>query len=498
MKTKLLFIFFISLKLYSQTPQLHLLIACDVKDTKYGVETYGKLEKLNQSFGLISKSINYPLKTKYWYDEDFTSELVNKYLRDSLAKIGKNDIVVFYYLGRGETESKADKTPSKLLFRNPKQALSIKTVNLLLKNKGRLAMVIADCYEPFSKSRNLFVEDQIVEKKQSSQIIDTSELDSLQAIKIEKNLSKISETTLNNYLRAKDSLAVIYNLLLKNETQDRVLEEKTLLILKRLSQYPRLGFPDENKSLKWKFDMLPDLSLKYLANREFSCVVDSLYKLNALLDFSHPMQAYLDTLFKIPLIDSDERPAVTTERFNEYVIRKMFFSNCGNTVSTNYIGTSSPGFDYTDSFYKNLSNLSNSSDAKTINKLEINNLLKPQKVNPYFVISNKTCPSATENEVYYLPKIIYSGKEIEAKFNAFFMTNDLLAKKRLREEIIQIFEKNAKIAIKTKENRQISQSLYEYLNINGKLKTSKIEIPVQRIVRDKTYGKIKTLLVVEP
>ncbi|MCP9768491.1 hypothetical protein EGI22_11255 [Lacihabitans sp. LS3-19] len=474
------------------------MIACDVKDTKYGVETYGKLEKLKQSFGLISKSINYPLKFKYWYEEDFTSELVNKYLRDSLSEIGRNDIVVFYYLGRGETESTSNKTPSKLLFRNPKQALNIQSVNLFLKNKGRLAMVIADCYEPFSKSRSLFLEDEPIESKQINEIVDTSELDSLQALKIKKNLSKISESTFTNYIQSKDSLEGIYSRLVKNETNEAVLEQKILLLLKRLAHYPSLGFPEEKRSLQRKFDILPDLSLKYVSNRDFSCVVDSLYKINALLDFTHPLQVYLDTLIKIPLDDSDERPAVTTERFNEYVIRKMFFSNCGNTVSTNNIGASSPGFDYTDSFYKNLSILSNSSDTKSINKLEIDNLLKPQKVNPYFAISNKTCPSATEKEVYYLPKIIYSGKDIEEKFNAFFMTKDLLAKKRYREEILQIFEKNAKIAIKTKGKKQIFQPLIEYLNINSQIKPSKIDIPVQRIVRDKTFGKIKTLLVVEP
>lgn len=497
MKMKFFLLFFLSLKVYCQSPQLHIMIACDVKDTKYGVQTYGKIEKLNQSFAYISKSLNYPLKYKYWYEGDFSAHLVYNYLRDSLSKVGKNDILVFYYLGRGDSGNNSDKTPSKLLFRSPNKPLSVLDANNLLKNKGRLAMVIADCYEPFSKSRSVFEGESTIEKKQISQIINPLELDSLEAINIEKNIGKISESELNAYILTKDSLTNIYNSSINNEKKDVLFEEKMLFILKRLAQYPSRGFPDEKKSLRRKFELLPDLSLKYVTNRDFSCVIDSLYNLKSLLEFSHPIHVYLDTLLKIPINDSDDRPAVTTEKFNEYVIRKMFFSNCGNTVSSNTISNASPGFDYTDSFYKNLSTLSNSSDAKVINKLAINDLLKPQKVNPFFEISNKNCPAATEKEVYFLPKIIYSGKEIEEKFWTFFITKDLMLKKKQKEELLGIFEKNAKIAVKMGADRPIYKALSDYLNINGHIKPTKISIPVQRIVRDKTFGKIKTLLVVE-
>jgi hypothetical protein len=66
---KLFFCLLISSSLFAQTPKIYLLIASDVKDAKYGVLTYGKIEKLNQLFSQVSKSLNYSLISKYWFEE---------------------------------------------------------------------------------------------------------------------------------------------------------------------------------------------------------------------------------------------------------------------------------------------------------------------------------------------------------------------------------------------------------------------------------------------
>jgi hypothetical protein len=490
---KLLFCFLISSSLIGQTPKIHLLIASDVKDAKYGVLTYGKIEKLNQLFNQVSKSLNYSIKSKYWFEENYQANIVVRYLKDSLLKIGPNDILVFYYLGRGENG--LNNSTTELQFRNPKENLSVTAVNILLKNKGRLAMVIADCYEPFPKSRTAFLGNTNRETKLERETIQTDELDSLEAFARKRNLSKISENEYNSYQHIQDSLNKKMDNIVLNGQSEAFFSSKLLMILNRLSEYPIVGFPDNRKSLQRKFDILPDLSLKYISNRDFSSVIDSLYKKKSLLDFHDPMHIYLDTLLRIPLYDPEERPTTTTERFNDYVIRKVFFSNCGNTMVSNIKDNTSPHVDYTNSFYKNLSELMNLTDTKSINKLEIEDLLKPPKAEPIITISDKKCPAVSEKELFYLPKVIFSGREIESKFKTYNTTVDLLLKKKLKDEILDLFVENAKITIQEKSGKMVNLDLAKYLDLNN---VSNLVIPVQRIERIQNFSKIKTILIVEP
>ena len=62
---KLFFGFLICSQLFGQKPKIYLLIASDVKDTKYGVLTYGKIEKLNQMFKNKHKLV---LAIRNWFD----------------------------------------------------------------------------------------------------------------------------------------------------------------------------------------------------------------------------------------------------------------------------------------------------------------------------------------------------------------------------------------------------------------------------------------------
>lgn len=489
---KLFFCFLICSQLFGQKPKIHLLIASDVKDAKYGVLTYGKIEKLNQMFNQVSKSLNYSLKQKYWFDENYNADAVTRYLEDSLQKIGANDILVFYYLGRGENG--INNTITQLQFRNPKENLSVTAVDALLKNKGRLAMVIADCYEPFPKSRTAFLANTSSEITPEKENIQVDELDSLDVLARKRNLSKISELEYLNYQQTKDSLNKIMDSIVLKEQTVGFLGQKMLMILRRLSEYPKVGFPEDRRSLQRKFDILPDLSLKYISNRDFSSVIDSLYKKKTLLDFHDPLHIYLDTLIRIPLYDNEERPTTTTERFNDYVVRKVFFSNCGNTMVSNRMDNTSPNFDYTNSFYKNLSDLMNLTDTKSINKLQIDDLLKPAKVEPIMKMSDKKCPMVSEKELFYLPKVIFSGREIESKFKAYNNTEDLLLKKKLKAEILDLFVENAKITIQEKNAKVQSMELDKYLDTS---KMPNLVIPIQRIERSQNFSKIKTILVVE-
>ncbi len=489
---KLFFCFLISSSLFAQKPKIHLLIASDVKDAKYGVLTYGKIEKLNQMFNQVGKSLNYSLKQKYWFDQNYDADAVKRYLKDSLLKIGTNDILVFYYLGRGENGLNSSTTD--LQFRNPEKKMNVTVIDALLKNKGRLAMVIADCYEPFPKLRTAFLGNTNSETKPEKETIQTDELDSLEAFARKRNLSKISENEYLNYQLTKDSLNKFMDNVVLKEQSVSFFGQKMLMILKLLSEYPIFGFPDNRKSLQRKFDILPDLSMKFIANRDFSSVIDSLYKKKTLLDFHDPLHIYLDTLIRIPLYDTEERPTTTTERFNDYIVRKVFFSNCGNTMVSNRKDNTSSNDDYTNSFYKNLSDLMNLTDTKFINNLEISDLLKPPKAEPTIKISDKKCPMVSEQELFYLPKIIFSGKEIESKFKAHNNTIDLLLKKKLKDEILDLFVENAKITIQEKSGKMLSLELAKYLDVN---KMSNLVIPVQRIERIQNFNKIKTILIVE-
>jgi hypothetical protein len=490
---RLLFFFLLGYPSFGQKQTFHLLIASDVKDVKYGVNTYSKIEKINQTFNLVTKSLNYSLKHKYWYEQSFTSSAVADYLKDSLRKIDKNDIVVFYYLGRGQND--INKSLAELHFRDPQKKMSVQSVEDYLKNKGRLTMLIVDCYEPFPKSRALFQEPDIVQTLK--QDLRTEDLDSLESIAVKRNLAKISESEWLTYSLVKDSLNYIFKNYVANNNDSEFEKEKVLMILKRLSMYPKDGFPDPKRSLKRKFDILPDLSVKYTANRDFSCVIDSLYKKNTLLRFDDPLHIYLDTLIKIPPYDIKGRPAIVAESFNEYVIRKVFFTNCGNFVVSNKLNNSSQNIDYTSSFYKNLSELVNVNDTKSINKLEIKDLLLPSKLDPQIKISNKNCPEAPRSEIFYLPQRIYSVAEIESRFRDFYSTKDQLLKNKITLEILELFEKNAKITIKYKEGRQEVVLLAEYLNSNKNNSFKNISIPFQRIKRNSNYTQITTLLIVE-
>jgi hypothetical protein len=162
-------------------------------------------------------------------------------------------------------------------------------------------------------------------------------------------------------------------------------------------------------------------------------------------------------------------------------------------VSNRKDNTSS-NVDYTNSFYKNLSDLMNLTDTKSINKLDVADLLKPPKAEPIITISNKKCPSVSEKELFYLPKVIFSGREIESKFKAYHTTVDLLLKKKLKDEILDLFVENAKITIQEKSGKMKSLELSKYLDVND---VSNLVIPIQRIERIQNFSKIKTILIVE-
>ncbi len=489
---KLIFCFLMCLQVFGQKPEIHLLIASDVKDAKYGVATFGKIEKLNQMFKQVGKSLNYSLKQKYWFEKNYDADIVKRYLKDSLGNIDRNDIVVFYYIGRGENG--LNQSSMQLQFRNPERKFNVSEIDALLKNKGRLAMVVADCYEPFPKSRTAFFENTNSAIKPEKEAINKDELDSLEAISRKTHLSKISNDEFVSYQLAKDSLnKIIENIVFKNQLVGSF-GEKVFMILKRLSEYPKVGFPENKKSLQRKFDILPDLSMKYISNRDFSPVVDSLYKKKALLDFSDPLQIYLDTLIRIPLYDTEERPTTTTERFNDFIVKKIFFSTCGNMMVSNRNNNISSTFDYTNSFYRNLSDLMSLTDTKSINKLQIADLLKPTSIEPIMKISDKNCPMASEKELFYLPKVIFSGQEIESKFKVYQNTVDLLLKKKLKTEILDLFVENAKITIQEKNGKISGLELDKYLDVKG---VSNLVIPIQRIERIQNFSKIKTILIVE-
>jgi hypothetical protein len=151
MKTKIVFFFLIAIASYAQRPRMHLVIAADVEDNAYTVRNFSKEERIKNMFSLVCREMEFDLQIKYLHTFDFGFS--SKGVLDSLSKIKiltRDDIVIFYYLGRGYYPNPSSKVPL-LEFHDSKKMLSFEQIRKkIIPIKARLSLIVADCDESFS------------------------------------------------------------------------------------------------------------------------------------------------------------------------------------------------------------------------------------------------------------------------------------------------------------------------------------------------------------
>ena len=152
MKTRLLQILLLfGLSVKAQKPNFHLLIAADIEDNTYAVQNFSKEEKILNMYKLVCSELDFELKTQYFHTTN--GGFNAKAILDELTKIKtstKEDIIVFYYLGRGFYANSTAKSPF-LEFQDTKNMLSLEQIRKkLLPIKSRLTLVIADCDESYT------------------------------------------------------------------------------------------------------------------------------------------------------------------------------------------------------------------------------------------------------------------------------------------------------------------------------------------------------------
>ncbi len=485
------------------------MLATDVVDATYGVSTFGKIQKIAQSFNQIKKSLGYDLEYKSWTRSQFEPSIVSSYLKDPLLKINENDILVFYYIGRGAYKTSADKNPS-LEFRNKDKKIELQEIkNQLNTKRGRLKLVMADCYESFPKSRGAEDSLDVIKRNDSTAIwLGINDFEKEDYEKQMRAFSKLSFEEKAYYIWTKEVLFNELNKAIEDTTDFGVRDERITMQLKRLSEYPKIGFPNEKKALLSRYELLPSVNSKSIIeiHRNFDCVIDSLFKLRNILSENVPLNLYLDSLITIPIYVEKDRGIEKVENFNDLIIRKLFFSTCGQVSISQGVKTSAYNkMDYTSSFYKNLSILTDINEIQKIDNLKIDNLLIPTiRTSGFEINKNETeCPSAQPNEIFFLPKNIFTTEEIENLFNDYISTKNQNLKTILKNRIIESFEKKA--VVEVKKNRfspntmpKIEKSsLLDYLSEVVKSNVKMVELPMERVRRNENFSKLISVLIVE-
>ncbi len=510
MKYIFVFSLLLNITVFAQPkPKILVMLATDVVDATYGVSTFGKIQKIAQSFNQIKKSLGYDLVYKSWTRSQFEPSIVSSYLKDSLLKINENDILVFYYIGRGVYSNPSDKNPS-LEFRNKDKKIELQEFkNLLNTKKGRLKLLMADCYESFPKSRGAENSLDITKKDDSTAIsLGINDFEKEDYEKQMRVFSKLSSEEKNYYLNTKEVLFNELYKIIKDSTDFGVRDERITMQLKRLSEYPKIGFPNEKKTLLNRYELLPSVNSKSIleTRRNFDCVIDSLFKLRNVLSENDPLNLYLDSLITIPVYVEKDRGIEKVENFDDLIIRKLFFSTCGQiSIAQGVKSSTSDKLDYTASFYKSLSTLTDINEIQKIDNLKIDKLLEPNKRTSGFEINkNETkCPNAQPNQIFFLPKGILTSEEMEGLFNDYINTNDLNIKNILKNRIIEVFEKNAVIEVKksnfssTSIQKNVKISLIDYLSELAKSRVIKVELPMERVKRNQNFSKVVSVLIVE-
>ena len=155
MKTQILKIFIIVVTVFSNlaaaTQTLHSIIVADTKDPSIGDAKKQDLKHMNSLAHFIAQALGYEVKQTIFepkysilFGRHFNSSEITSTLLD--LKIGKNDVVVFYYGGHGTSSTEADDPFARVTIAGDKHSyLSLKMVqNLINIKQPRFSLVMGD------------------------------------------------------------------------------------------------------------------------------------------------------------------------------------------------------------------------------------------------------------------------------------------------------------------------------------------------------------------
>ncbi|MCP9748957.1 hypothetical protein [Lacihabitans sp. CS3-21] len=317
MKTKIVFFFLMTISAFAQRPKMHLIIAADVEDNAYTVRNFSKEEKIKNMFSLVSAELGFNLEPKYLHTYNYGFSA--KGVLDTLSKLKiltTDDIVIFYYLGRGYYHDQNTKVPL-LEFQDTKKMLSFDQIRKkLVPLKARLSLIIADCDESFSLLNPGVLPHSIIK---TSQAIPIPEV-------FEKAIYAASNADFSNNYITEDAKDEVSKPLIISE--DSIYAEKCLLELDQLltnkkklkadfdelrhisllndiiSAYLQVSYPETlNIDRKVDLDSLMNLEksfyrTKVISYEDYRLLVDSLFRQRAVLDFKSPINVAIRKLFE--------------------------------------------------------------------------------------------------------------------------------------------------------------------------------------------------------
>lgn len=157
LQNKLASIFFLSLfmllPLIAQAGNLVSIIVADTKDSSIGDSVRRDFSNMQSKIAEIAKHTKMKEVKVHLRDSQATSQRVNSALSD--LKVGKDDVVIFFYAGHGYHSSSEKKSPwPNMIFSNGGKSISYESViKNLEKKKPRLLLTIADTCNSLSGGR---------------------------------------------------------------------------------------------------------------------------------------------------------------------------------------------------------------------------------------------------------------------------------------------------------------------------------------------------------
>jgi len=317
MKTKILFFFLITIGAFAQRPQMHLIIAADVEDNAYTVRNFSKEEKIKNMFSLVSAELGFNLQTKYLHTYNYGFSA--KGVLDTLSKLKiltLDDIVIFYYLGRGYYNDQNAKVPL-LEFQDTKKMLSFDQIRKkLVPLKARLSLLVADCDESYSLLNPDVLPHSLIKTSQTETIPEVFQKAIYAATNAEYSNDYLLEDTKHEALEplfiSEDSIYAekcfleldqLFTISKKNKADFNELRHISLLN-DIISAYSVDSYPAA-LNIDKKVDLYSLMNLeesfyrtKVISYEDYRLLVDSLFRQRAVLDFKSPINVAIRKLFE--------------------------------------------------------------------------------------------------------------------------------------------------------------------------------------------------------
>lgn len=350
MKIKIVFFFLFAMAAFAQRPKMHLIIAADVEDNAYTVRNFSKEEKIKNMFSLVSAELGFNLQTKYLHTYNYGFSA--KGVLDTLSKLKiltLDDIVIFYYLGRGYYNDQNAKVPL-LEFQDTKKMLSFDQIRKkLIPLKARLSLVVADCDESYSLLNPDVLPHSLLKTSQTETIPEGFEKAIYAALNTDFSTDYLSEdvnaevpeplSISEDSIYAKKCILELDQLLTTSKKNKGDFNELRHISLLNdiISAYSLDSFPGAINIDK-KIDLFSLMYLeesfyrtKVISYEDYRFLVDSLFKQRAVLDFKSPLNVAIRKLFEyekkvlVPSFWQFENPEKLRYYFNEMddLSRKM-------------------------------------------------------------------------------------------------------------------------------------------------------------------------------